>query len=135
MSVYINEKGDITYFKNPRRKANLRGTKFSIPNPVGGRGNKDMILREDELLIGEKKHLVKQIEREKINNLKQINDTLVGNYWAGGAGNGAMSVSNLLYENGAKGGVTHSKMGVAQSSIVIGHGRKNPNIVNKYKKK
>jgi len=33
----------------------------------------------------------------------------MGNYWAGGEGYGA-SVTNLLYENGAKGGLTHSKI-------------------------
>ena len=53
-----------------------------------------------------------------------------GNYWAGGEGYGA-SVSNLLYENGAKGGRTHSKMSGMVDNIVIGRGRKNPNIVNK----
>lgn len=40
--------------------------------------------------------------------VRLINDTLQGNYWTGGEGYGA-SVSNLLYENGAKGGITHSK--------------------------
>lgn len=62
--------------------------------------------------------------------LKQINDTIEGNYWAGGAGNGGQ-VSNLLYENGAKGGRTHSKMGGTVDKIVIGVGRKNPNVVKK----
>lgn len=54
VSVYINEKGDITYFRNPKRKINLKGTKYSIPKPKHGRNNKDLILREDELLVGEK---------------------------------------------------------------------------------
>ena len=65
VSVYINEDGNITYFKNPKRKPNLRGTKFSIPAPVGGRNNKDLILREDELLTGEKKFMIKRIQREQ----------------------------------------------------------------------
>jgi hypothetical protein len=56
----------------------------------------------------------------------------MGNYWAGGAGYGA-SVSNLLYENGAKGGVTHSKT-AGSDRIVIGYGRKNPNVANKISK-
>ena len=43
-------------------------------------------------------------------------------------------MSNLLYENGAKGGATHSKMAGTADKIVIGYGRKNPNIVNKHKK-
>jgi hypothetical protein len=45
----------------------LRGTKYSVPKPKFGRNNKDLILREDELMIGEKKHKVKRIEKERIN--------------------------------------------------------------------
>ena len=63
VSVYINEDGNITYFKNPKRRVNLRGTKYSIPKPVGGRNNKDLILREDELLTGEKKFMMKRIQK------------------------------------------------------------------------
>ena len=65
VSVFIREDGTVTYFKNPRRKVNLRGTKYSIPKPVGGRHNKDLILREDELLTGEKRHMMKRLEREQ----------------------------------------------------------------------
>ena len=61
VSVYIAEDGTITYFKNPKRRANLRGTKYSVPLPVGGRNSEDLILREDELLSGEKKMMVKRI--------------------------------------------------------------------------
>jgi RNA-binding protein NOB1 len=52
VSVYINHDGDVTYFKNPRRKPKLRGTKYSMPKPQGGRQGDGMILREDELLNG-----------------------------------------------------------------------------------
>ena len=65
VSVFINEHGDITYFKNPKRKVNLRGKIYSIPKAVHGRGNKDLILREDELLVGEKRIKVKEAEQEK----------------------------------------------------------------------
>ncbi len=74
--------------------------------------------------------MVKRIEKEKKNVQKQINDTISGNYWAGGAGYGA-SVTNLLYENGAKGGRTHSKMSGMVDKIVIGKGKSNPNVVKK----
>lgn len=47
VSVYIREDGRITYFKNPKRKVNLRGTKYSIAKPKGGRNSEDLILRED----------------------------------------------------------------------------------------
>ena len=49
VSVYINESGNVTYFENPKRKINLRGTKFSIAKPLCGREGiaKNLILRED----------------------------------------------------------------------------------------
>jgi RNA-binding protein NOB1 len=65
VSVYINNNGEVTYFKNPKRRINLRGTKYSIPKPKGGRMCKDLILREDELLVGEKRFMVKKIEKSK----------------------------------------------------------------------
>lgn len=52
VSVYINDSGEISYFDNPKRRINLRGTIYSIPKPKGGRKNKDLILREDELMLG-----------------------------------------------------------------------------------
>lgn len=61
---------------------------------------------------------------------QQIADTIQGNYWQGGAGYGS-AVSNLLYENGAKGGSTHSKVPGQVPSVVIGYGRKNPNVAKK----
>ena len=130
VSVYIKEDGTITYFKNPKRRVNLKGTIYSIAKPVGGRNNKDLILREDELMTGEKKMLVKKIEKESRRLTQAVNDTIQGNYWQGGEGYGA-SVSNLLYENGAKGGKTHSKIAGMTDSITIGHGRQNPNRVKK----
>jgi RNA-binding protein NOB1 len=62
VSVFINNSGEVTYFKNPRRKVNLRGTKYSIPKPKGGRQCKDLILREDELMVGEKKILMYKVK-------------------------------------------------------------------------
>jgi RNA-binding protein NOB1 len=38
VSVYLNDHGERTYFNNPKRKINLKGTVYSIPNPKGGRG-------------------------------------------------------------------------------------------------
>lgn len=65
VSVFINQNGEMTYFKNPRRKPKLRGTKYSLPKPQGGRQGDGLILREDELLKGYKKMMVHNIEREK----------------------------------------------------------------------
>jgi RNA-binding protein NOB1 len=49
VSVYLNANGELTYFKNPKRKINLRGNVYSIPKMKGGRGCQDLILREDDL--------------------------------------------------------------------------------------
>jgi len=88
VSVYINDNGEVTYFKNPRRKINLKGTIYSIPKQKGGRGCKDMILREDDLMKGEYRAMACRIERQKKHERSAINDTLEGNYWTGGAGYG-----------------------------------------------
>lgn len=129
VSVYVNADGKLTYFKNPRRKINLRGLQYDIPKPKGGRGCADLILREDDLKKGEYRQLVGKINRQKRNDLRAINDTLDGNYWAGGQGSLAVGVSNLLYDNGAKGGKTSSQR--VPDKIVAGYGRKNPNIPKK----
>ena len=131
VSVYLNDNGEVTYFKNPKRKINLKGTIYSIPKPKGGRGCKDIILREDDLLKGEYAQMVNRLERQKKHEIAAINDTLNGNYWAGGQGqNTGAQISNLLYENGAKGGKTASRANEI-TKIEVGYGRKNPNKAHK----
>jgi len=132
VSVYLNDNGEVTYFKNPKRKINLKGTVYSIPKSKGGRGCKDLVLREDDLQKGEYKQMVHRIERQKKHEISAINDTLDGNYWTGGEGYGmgGAPVSNLLYENGAKGGKTASKAD-RMDKIQVGFGRKNPNVARK----
>ena len=47
VSVFINENGQLSYFDNPKRRVNLRGTVYSIAKPRHGRHNTNLILRED----------------------------------------------------------------------------------------
>ena len=61
VSVYINDLGEVTFFDNPKRRVNLRGTIFSIPKPVGGRQASKIILREDETMYGQKMIIMKQM--------------------------------------------------------------------------
>lgn len=84
VSVYLNTDGRVTYFVNPKRKINNRGKQYSIPNPKGGRGCQDMILREDDLMKGEYIQLVQKVNAQKRHELRAINDTLDGNFWTGG---------------------------------------------------
>ena len=57
----MNNNGELTYFNNPKRKINMKGNVYSIPDPKGGRGCQDLILREDDLDKGEYKQLVHRI--------------------------------------------------------------------------
>jgi RNA-binding protein NOB1 len=63
VSVFVNASGKLTYFKNPKRKINLRGTQYDIPKAKGGRGCVDLILREDDLKRGEYRQLANKIRR------------------------------------------------------------------------
>jgi len=103
VSVYMDHQGKITYFENPRRKVNNRGQIYSIPKPKHGRNNQDMVLREDELMMGERAIKMKQVAKKERVEQKTITNTLQGNYWHGGTGYSA-PVSDLLYDDGAKGG-------------------------------
>ena len=82
-------------------------------------------------MTGELKQLKHRINRQKKQEIKAINDTLDGNYWTGGQGQGGVgaTVSNLLYENGAKGGKKTSQR--IPDKLVVGFGKKNPNIPRK----
>ena len=78
-------------------------------------------------MTGERLLLSKKMEKEKRNEKRLIENTLNGNYWTGGTS----AVSNLLFEDGAKGGKTHSR---PNHRLVVGYGKKNPNAPKKHKK-
>ena len=128
VSVFINEDGQLSYFDNPKRRINLRGTIYSLPKPKAGR-KQNIILREDQLMIGEMAMRVKNAQTAKRKEQATLENTLAGNYWAGGQGYVA-GVSSLLYENGAKGGAKRAN----NSTFEYGHGRKNPNIAKRKRK-
>lgn len=129
VSVFINDDGELSYFDNPKRRINLRGTIYSLPKPKAGRHNKNMILREDQLMVGEMAIRTKNLQRAKKKEEAALDNTLQGNYWAGGQGYG-QGVSQLLYENGAKGGAKRQNT----QTFEYGHGHRNPNISKRKKK-
>ncbi|KAJ3187438.1 Nin1 binding protein [Gaertneriomyces sp. JEL0708] len=47
-TIGVDSEGNVTYYLKKNFEYNLRGTKYSIPQPKGGRRNDDMILREDQ---------------------------------------------------------------------------------------
>lgn len=94
----VNKKGIARVFVNPRRKPNLRGTKYSIPMPKGGRHNKDLILREDQLDPVKQRRMQKQ--RAKLN----VDVLDPGGFYNAGA-----------------------KFAAFQDRTIVGYGRRNPN--------
>jgi len=76
ISVSVNKNGETTFHHNPNWKPNLRGTKYSIPKPTGGRNSQDLILREDQLSMGGRDILIRK-ERKKflqgIDNVESVN--------------------------------------------------------------
>ncbi|KAF9156956.1 Nin1 binding protein [Actinomortierella ambigua] len=47
-STSTDQNGNVKYYLKKNMTYNLRGTKYSIPTPQGGRRNNDLILREDQ---------------------------------------------------------------------------------------
>ncbi|KAF9398529.1 Nin1 binding protein [Mortierella sp. AD011] len=47
-STSTDQNGNVKYYLKKNMVYNLRGTKYSIPTPKGGRKNNDLILREDQ---------------------------------------------------------------------------------------
>jgi len=71
LSVRVNDGGTITYYRNANKKINTRGQIFPIPLPKGGRQTNDLILREDELLMGNKLNQMQKMEKEKEKMFKE----------------------------------------------------------------
>lgn len=96
----VDKKGVARAFLNPKKKAILRGSKYSIPLPRGGRHNKDLILCEDQIDPIKQKRLEKQ--RQKL-NVDVLDPT-------------------SFYNAGARFNPHHR-------SLVVGYGKRNPNEV------
>ena len=65
VSRFINESRKVTFFENPKRRINLRGTIYSISKAKYGSNSQGLILREDEFMTGEKMMKLKHIKKEK----------------------------------------------------------------------
>ncbi|CAN8069600.1 unnamed protein product [Agarophyton chilense] len=96
----IDKNGVARAYLNPKKKASLRGTKYPIPLPRGGRHNRDLILREDQIDPVKQRRLQKQRERMNVDVLDPSN----------------------FYNAGAK-------FNPYNKPITVGYGRRNPNEV------
>jgi RNA-binding protein NOB1 len=76
VSVFINDDGEITYFDNPRRRINLRGTKYSLPKPKFGRHAPQLILREDQLMTGQMAMRRREAQNKKKKEEAAMKNTL-----------------------------------------------------------
>lgn len=65
VSVFANSNGEITFFKGKRLKKNNRGVQYDIPIPKGGRHANNLILREDQLLVGQNLLRMREKNREE----------------------------------------------------------------------
>lgn len=102
----IDKKGVARVFVNPKWKPNLRGTVYSIPMPKGGRNNKDLVLRDDQLDRVKQRRLQKQRAKHNVDVLDP------GGFYNAGA-----------------------KFAKIQERTVIGYGRRNPNESRPWKSK
>lgn len=100
----IDRKGIARTHINAKHTPRLRGTKYSIPMPRGGRRNKDLILCED------------QIDPQKLRRMAKAKER------------GARDVldPNSLYNAGAR----YDPV----KPVIVGYGRRNPNVVRTKRK-
>ncbi len=94
----VNKKGVARVFVNPNFKPSLRGTKYSIPLPRGGRHNKDLILREDQIDPVK----VRRFEKQKARQMVDVLDP------------------SSFYNAGVK-------FASHRDPTMVGYGRRNPN--------
>jgi RNA-binding protein NOB1 len=101
--VTIDSNGNIAHIYNSWKKVSLRGTKFPIPLPKGGRQNNDLILTEDQWIMESKKRVPSR-KKDVITNVFDP-DYLFS------------SASNSAEQR--------------HSNLKIGYGKKNPNVSRK----
>lgn len=94
----VDKNGLARVFVNPKRSARLRGTKYSIPMPRGGRNNTDLILCEDQIDPVKLRRLEKQRARLNVDVLDP----------------------SSFYNAGAR-------FNPNDRTVVVGYGRRNPN--------
>lgn len=111
--------GKIIYHLKKNFRYNIRGTKFSLPEPKGGR-QQEIILREDQK---EFQRALKKENREKQKNLK-FTESLGDGTWFLDSPDGLTANSSRRSGGSLKGANQHG-------GLVIGCGKRNPNAVGR----
>ncbi|KAI9914194.1 hypothetical protein PsorP6_005907 [Peronosclerospora sorghi] len=96
VSYSLDRDGRMTFYTRANRPSKLAGTKFSLPKPKGGR-NGDLLLREDQLLVG--------IWGQRQRQHRKVVQSAFG--------------ENVAHDLGVK--------AEKQTCITVGYGRMNPN--------
>lgn len=102
----VDKDGVARAYLNPKKGPFLRGTKYSIPMPRGGRHNKDLILRADQIDTVQQRRIEKRLERMNVDVLDP----------------------GTMYNAGAN-------FRPHERPLVIGYGRRNPNEVRRKSRK
>jgi hypothetical protein len=106
VSISVDKKGGVRYKWPTKKIFNTRGTVYNIPKAVGGKRNKDLILREE------------QMPKAKLRDIKAAAEEA--------------TMSDQLFERGTEFAYIPTS---SQHKAVFGYGRKNPNEANRYKVK
>lgn len=102
----VDKDGVARAFLNPKKGPYLRGTKYPIPMPRGGRHNKDLVLRADQIDAVQQRRIEKRLERMNVDVLDP----------------------GTSYNAGAS-------FRRHEQPVVIGYGRRNPNEVRRKSRK
>lgn len=114
VAVITDKTGNVVHYNARLPRSMLRGTKFAIPKPTGGRNNSDLILREDQFMEQRRKRRTKKSA-------------------------GMPDVFEEDYQFGDHNKQTVSRTGRAiharnATDLKIGYGRTNPNVVRRSRK-
>lgn len=102
----VNKNGIARAYLNPRKSPNLRGTKYPIPKPRGGRHNNDLILRADQIDPVKQRRIQKRLDQQNVDVLDPT----------------------TFYNAGAR-------FAPQEKPLTVGYGRRNPNEVRRSSRK
>ncbi|KAI8808655.1 Nin one binding Zn-ribbon like-domain-containing protein [Cladochytrium replicatum] len=127
VSIGVDAGGNVVLYLKKNFQYNLRGTKYSLPTPKGGRGHAEVVLREDQ----------KEFQRAKAvrdrQRAKEMAGTGTATGWSSAAaeflssGNRVAADTKMTKTRTLRGETFDVGFGGAPVRMVVGLGRKNPN--------
>ena len=105
--------GDLILYRKKNKQIRVRGAKYNIPTPKGGRKIKDLLLYKDDYLQPKVKNYIKKMEADRNREQKKVMDDFDFGFG---------------YEDGRKSNKRYM-------DVKIGYGNKNPNVNSFWKGK